>query len=299
MSNAGRTVRGSDGRTRSIIWGRTGWGALVLWQHSDQGSVCYTTACCVASAPQSLKPVSKHALVVSVPVALKSLGGIVTPLGAEKLRELRVARLHLLARREPMVGQVVAPAVADPRVDELAEFRGRALQPRGAVDHVQVEDHARVRLFGPGKKALVVPLDETDGAVDQGGALRAEPLAHVREKAGQRIPRRVDLGDQLRGRLGGAEPAVQGAMVIVQVRTELVRVRPVHLSRGREVVAGVGLERPRPVGVREIDELVPVVRGQLLLFRSYRRAGRDGAIAREDPLPQKIGGVGVGVVLEV
>src|SRR2546422_11358432 len=139
-------------------------------------------------------------------------------------------RSHLLARREPMVSQVVAPTVADPRVDELPEFRGGALEPRGAVHDVQVEDHARVRLFGPGKKGLVVPLDETDGAVDEWGALRAEPLAHVREKAGQRIPRRVDLGDQLRGRLGRPEPVVQGAMVIVEVRTELVGVRPVHLS---------------------------------------------------------------------
>src|SRR5712691_4232141 len=178
----------------------------------------------------ALQQLSEHAFVVAVPVALESLVGIVAPLGAEKLRELRVARLYLLARREPMVGQVVAPAVADPRVDELSEFRGRALEPSGAVDDVQVEDHACVRLFGPGKKTLVVLLDETDGAVDEGGALRAEPLAHVREKAGQRIPRRVDLGDQLRGRLGRPEPAVQGAMVIVEVRTELVRVRPVHLS---------------------------------------------------------------------
>src|SRR5438034_9297367 len=216
MSNAGRTVRGSDARTLSIIWFGTVRGSLLLWQPSYPCSVCYTTACCVASAPQSLKPVSKHALVVSVPVALKSLGGIVTPLGAEKLRELRVARLHLLARREPMVGQVVAPAVADPRVDELAEFRGRALQPRGAVDHVQVEDHARVRLFGPGKKALVVPLDETDGAVDQWGALRAEPLAHVREKTGQRIPRRVDLGAQLLGHAGRPEPGDRRGVVSME-----------------------------------------------------------------------------------
>src|SRR6266705_2911972 len=228
-----------------------------------------------ASQP-GLQQLSKHAFVVAVPVALESLVGIVASLGAKKRWELWVARLHLLARCEPMVSQVVAPTVADPRVDELPEFRRRALEPRGAVHDVQVEDHARVRLFGPGKKALVVPLDETDGAVDQWRALRAEPLAHVREKAGQRIPRRVDLGDQLRGRLGRPEPDVQGAMVVVEVGTELVRVRPVHLSRGREVVAGVGLERPRSVGVREVDELVPVVWGQLLLFRSYRRAGRDG-----------------------
>src|SRR5881398_1825460 len=30
-------------------------------------------------------------------------------------------------------GKSVAPTVADPRVDELPEFRGRALEPRGAV----------------------------------------------------------------------------------------------------------------------------------------------------------------------
>src|SRR3989449_2452278 len=51
--------------------------------------------------------------------------------------------------------------------------------------------------------------------------------------------------------------------------------------------------------MREVDELVPVVRGQLLLFLLYRRAGRDGAITRENPLPQEVGGVGVRMVLEV
>src|SRR3989454_1416292 len=182
-----------------------------------------------ASQP-GLQQLSKHAFVVAVPVALESLVGIVAPLGAEKLRELWVARLYLLTRREPMVGQVVAPAVADPRVDELPEFRSRALEPRGAVHDVQVEDHTRVRLFGPGKKALVVPLDETDGAVDQWRALRAGPRAHVREKEGPRLPRRVGLGDQLRGRLRRPEPNVQRAMVIVGVGTELVCVRPIHLS---------------------------------------------------------------------
>src|SRR5213596_3090882 len=51
--------------------------------------------------------------------------------------------------------------------------------------------------------------------------------------------------------------------------------------------------------MREVDQLVPVVRGQLLLFLLYRRAGRDGAITRENPLPQEVGGVGVRMVLEV
>src|SRR6058998_4182276 len=97
----------------------------------------------LASQP-ALQQLSEHAFVVAVPVALESLLGIVAPLGAEKLRELWVARLHLLARREPMIGQVVAPAVADPGVDELPEFRSRALEPRGAVDDVHVEDHARI-----------------------------------------------------------------------------------------------------------------------------------------------------------
>src|SRR5437016_11087363 len=181
----------------------------------------------LASQP-ALQQLSKHAFVVAIPVALESLVGIVAPLGAKKRWELWVARLHLLTRREPMVSQVVAPTVADPRVDELPEFRGRALEPRGAVHDVQVEDHARVRLFGPGKKALVVPLDETDGAVDQWGALRAEPLAHVREKAGQRIPRGVDLGGRLRSRHGRPETDVPGAPVLIEVGTQLVRAGTVH-----------------------------------------------------------------------
>src|SRR5438874_1252512 len=189
MSSAGRTAAGRNGSTRSIIWGRTGSSALVCGntqtrvQQASPPNVVWRLR---HNRRPVLQQLSEHALVVAVPVALESLLGIVAPLGAEKLRELRVARLHLLARREPMVGQVVAPAVADPRVDELPEFRGRALEPRGAVVHVQVEDHARVRLFGPGKEALVVLLDETDGAVDQGGVLRAVLIAHVRENADER-----------------------------------------------------------------------------------------------------------------
>src|SRR5439155_1002988 len=56
---------------------------------------------------------------------------------------------------------------------------------------------------------------------------------------------------------------------------------------------------PRPVGVREVDELVPVVWGQLFLSLLNRSGGRDGAITREDPLPQEVGGIGIRVVLEV
>src|SRR5437867_1875393 len=136
-----------------------------------------------ASQP-GLQQLSKHAFVVAVPVALESLVGIVASLGAKKRWELWVARLHLLTRREPMISQVVAPTVADPRVDELPEFRGRALEPRGAVHDVQVEDHARVRLFGPGKKALVVPLDETDGAVEIGRASCRERVWRVVDSGG-------------------------------------------------------------------------------------------------------------------
>src|SRR5881398_2495780 len=58
-------------------------------------------------------------------------------------------------------------------------------------------------------------------------------------------------------------------------------------------------DRARAIGVRKVDELLPVVFGQLLLCRAYRGAGRDGAITGEDPLAQEIGGVGVRVVLEV
>src|SRR5207247_9681937 len=100
----------------------------------------------LASQP-ALQQLSKHAFVVAVPVALESLVGIVAPLGAEKRWELWVASLHLLTRREPMVSQAVTPTVADPRAEELPEFRRRALEPRRAVPAVQVDAPAPVRRF--------------------------------------------------------------------------------------------------------------------------------------------------------
>src|SRR2546430_9298237 len=99
---------------------------------------------------ERLQHVGEHVLVVTVPVALESLVGIEATLGAEELRELRVARLHLLACREPMIRQVVAPTVAPPQVDEMAELVRRALHLLRGVDDVQVENHARIGVPGPG-----------------------------------------------------------------------------------------------------------------------------------------------------
>src|SRR2546422_8757193 len=116
----------------------------------------------LASQP-ALQQLSKHAFVVAIPVTLESLVGIVAPLGAEKRWELWVASLHLLARREPMVSQVVAPTVADPRVGELAEFRRRPLQAPGAWAGRAGGSHAPGRLVCPGKERLGRPAGEAEG----------------------------------------------------------------------------------------------------------------------------------------
>src|SRR5260221_2908940 len=110
--------------------------------------------------------VREHRLVEAIPVALKSLLGIVLALSLEELDELRVAGLDLRPRRPVMVGQVVAAAVLDRPVDEASEVAGRLLERVRVVRRVQVEDDGGVALLCPGQEALVVLLDEPDGAVD-------------------------------------------------------------------------------------------------------------------------------------
>src|SRR3990172_8167139 len=103
---------------------------------------------------------------MAVPVALENLGGGVFALEIEKVRELRIAGLDLLAGGVLVVGREVAAAVPDADVDQAPErVRGMADSFRRVRD-VQVEDDAGVGLLRPREEALAVLLDEADRAVD-------------------------------------------------------------------------------------------------------------------------------------
>src|SRR2546427_6987579 len=113
-----------------------------------------------------LEGVGEHPRVEAIPVALEPLLGVVLALQLQELDELRVAGLDLHPRRPVMVGQVIAAAVLDRPVDEAAEIACRLLDRLGVVRRVNVEDDARVAVLCPWEEALIVLLDEADGAVD-------------------------------------------------------------------------------------------------------------------------------------
>src|SRR5213592_1377935 len=170
---------------------------------------------------------------MAIPVTLETLVGVVLPLEPQEVDELRVAGLDLAACGPAVIRQVVAAARAERKVDEPAKRVGRSRDPLGSVHDVQIEDHAGPGLPGPGQEALVVALDEADRSVDDRGPMLAEACPDVVDEARQGGARNVDLGDYLgRGR-GGAELPVQALVVVVDVETELVRVRPVALTGRR------------------------------------------------------------------
>src|SRR5213594_3885604 len=113
-----------------------------------------------------LEGVGEHARVEAIPVALEPPLGVVMALQLQELDELRVAGLDLRPRRPVMVGQVIAAAVLNRPVDEAAEVARRLLDRLRIVRRVQVEDDARIALLRPEEKALIVLLNEADGAVD-------------------------------------------------------------------------------------------------------------------------------------
>jgi hypothetical protein len=58
-----------------------------------------------------------------------------------------------------MVCEIVRTSAACCRVDEPPKGMLRASKPFGAVDRMQVEDRARIRLLGPRQEALIVALE--------------------------------------------------------------------------------------------------------------------------------------------
>src|SRR5437773_11768534 len=103
---------------------------------------------------------------VPVPSALKQLVWIVLPLPREELAHLWIASLHLILPRPAVICQVVAAAMCDPEIDQIAEGVVRRLDRLRRVVDVQVEDDARVAVARPGQERLVVSFDHPDRAVN-------------------------------------------------------------------------------------------------------------------------------------
>ena len=71
--------------------------------------------------------IGEHPPVMTVPIALEPLLGIVLLLEAEKFRKLGVTVQNLVAGSILMVGQVITPAAANRHVNESSECCCRVL----------------------------------------------------------------------------------------------------------------------------------------------------------------------------
>src|SRR5690348_8637286 len=63
----------------------------------------------------------EHRFVMPIPIALKSLFGIVVQLVTKKLRKLGITALHLITPRIPMVGKEVGSTALGRHIDQPAE----------------------------------------------------------------------------------------------------------------------------------------------------------------------------------
>ena len=104
------------------------------------------------------------------------------------------------------------------------------------VLRVQVEDHACVSVARPVQKAFVVALDEPDRPVNHVDVMPPEILGGLSHEVGQSLARHIELADHLARRVFGAEVRVERDVIIVDIRAELVKIRPIELSVGRDVV---------------------------------------------------------------
>ena len=71
--------------------------------------------------PQDDLDLCKHALIVTVPIALESLFRVVFFLEAKEFRKLWVATQHLLTGSVFMIGQIVAASTMNRHFNETAE----------------------------------------------------------------------------------------------------------------------------------------------------------------------------------
>src|SRR5215210_6139901 len=224
---------------------------------------------------------------MTVPVALEPLVGIDRALAAKKLGEARIARFDLIPPGIFVISQEIAPAARNGEIDQPPErLRGTLLTCR-RMRRAEIEDRARPRLPRPGEKAVRIPFDQADRAVDDLDVVALEILRRRIEEIGEPRPRDVDLRDDLGRTAGRATPRVEVDVITVEIRRELVGVRPIDLAVGGQIKPGIALEGPCLVRMREPEELLPIVVGELFLIGGDRRIRVHRPITGKNPFIQK------------
>src|ERR1700722_8152697 len=93
-----------------------------------------------------------------------------------------------------------------------------------AVNCMQVEDSASVRLLCPGQEALIIALNKANRSVDQFHPIFAKVVQDLIEESLQHRFWDIDLGNDLSRGVRGVEFLVDFAMVVVGVDTQLMGV---------------------------------------------------------------------------
>jgi len=87
---------------------------------------------------------------VAIPVALEAFCGVILAFEAEKFGKLGVAGFNLPAGGVFVIGQKVAAAAPDGRINQATKGLSRVFNVLGCMHGMQVKNSASVRLFGPG-----------------------------------------------------------------------------------------------------------------------------------------------------
>src|SRR5688572_7943986 len=100
---------------------------------------------------------------------------------------------------------------------------------------VKVENDAGVPVFRPRQKTLVIPLDQPDSSVDHVYGVSPKIGANLFHEVYKSGSGYVDLGDDLRRRILGAKSLVHFEMIVIDIRPQLVGIRPIYIAIRREI----------------------------------------------------------------
>src|SRR5436305_14352088 len=96
--------------------------------------------------------------------------------------------------------------------------------------------------------------------------MRAKVCTSCFHESRQIFSRHIDLCNHLASALRTLQTRVQFTMIVIQIDTQLVRVRPVNLPVGRKIMVGINVKSSLAVGVRKEEELSPLLSRKFLVM---------------------------------
>src|SRR3981081_1146787 len=121
-----------------------------------------------------------------------------------------------------MIGQIVGALTPRRHVDQPPKRVGRVLQTFWRVLGMKIKNGASIGLPGPWQKALLIFLDQSNGAVNQFNVVLSKILPDFRKKATEGFAGNIDLSDDLSRRMLCMPFLIDRPMVVYRVKTHLV-----------------------------------------------------------------------------